>query len=230
MASGRRGAGERVLEGKHVIGLFLLMLLFSGIFFALGYKMGLSQYAGEVRAESTGPRTGEPAYIPKSQAPPRKAIEPPAGESITDPAMKSDKAGSGGWDFSHTTSPAPSEPHLDPAPKPSPATSSSPKTVNARAKVDPAPSAPVKAAKASSSNPLIPAGSLLLQVAALKSRDDALAVASSLQKKHFAAFVQTPQKDNFYRVQVGPFKDQKTADATKKGLEGAGYKAFYVKH
>ena len=35
MASGgRRGAGERVLESKHVIGLFLLMLVFSGVFFS----------------------------------------------------------------------------------------------------------------------------------------------------------------------------------------------------
>jgi cell division protein FtsN len=31
-------------------------------------------------------------------------------------------------------------------------------------------------------------------------------------------------------VQVGPYKDQKSADAAKKGLEGAGFKAFYVKH
>jgi hypothetical protein len=37
MASARkRGAGERVLEGRHVIGLFLLMLLFSAVFFSLG--------------------------------------------------------------------------------------------------------------------------------------------------------------------------------------------------
>ena len=43
MASGgRRGAGERVLESRHVIGLFLLMLVFSGVFFALGYVMGQS--------------------------------------------------------------------------------------------------------------------------------------------------------------------------------------------
>jgi len=31
-------------------------------------------------------------------------------------------------------------------------------------------------------------------------------------------------------VQVGPFKDQKSADAAKKGLEGEGFKAFFVKH
>jgi SPOR domain len=31
-------------------------------------------------------------------------------------------------------------------------------------------------------------------------------------------------------VQVGPFKDEKSAEAAKKGLESAGYKAFFVKH
>jgi cell division septation protein DedD len=78
--------------------------------------------------------------------------------------------------------------------------------------------------------PLVPAGAVILQVAALEKQDDALALATSLQKKHFSAYVQTPRKDKFYRVQVGPFKDQKSADAAKKGLESAGFKAFFVKH
>ncbi len=60
MASGgRKSASERVLEGKHVIGLFLLMLLFSGVFFTLGYVMGRNQYDGQVRAATTNSRTPE---------------------------------------------------------------------------------------------------------------------------------------------------------------------------
>src|ERR1700737_439825 len=49
-SSSKRSAGDRVLESKHVIGLFLLMLVFSGIFFSLGYVMGRNQYDGQVRA------------------------------------------------------------------------------------------------------------------------------------------------------------------------------------
>jgi cell division protein FtsN len=41
--------------------------------------------------------------------------------------------------------------------------------------------------------------------------------------------VVSPQGDNYYRVQVGPYADQKSADAARKGLEGAGFKAI-VKH
>src|ERR1700747_1304361 len=53
MASRKSSAGERVLEGRHVIGLFFLMLLFSGVFFTLGYVMGRNQLDGQVRAAST---------------------------------------------------------------------------------------------------------------------------------------------------------------------------------
>jgi len=87
-----------------------------------------------------------------------------------------------------------------------------------------------KTGKTLVSAPPIPSGAVVLQVAALQKQEDALAIANSLQKKHYAAYVQIPQKDKYYRVQVGPFKDRKSADAAKKGLEGEGFKAFYVKH
>jgi len=69
----------------------------------------------------------------------------------------------------------------------------------------------------------------MLQVAALTKEADALDLANQLQKKKFPAFVLSPQKDKYYRVQVGPYADQKAADAARKGLEGAGFKAF-LKH
>jgi len=64
----RGGAGERVLESKHVIGLFMLMLVFSGVFFALGFVMGRNQYDGQVRAAGFNPRgTPDPVISPKSE-------------------------------------------------------------------------------------------------------------------------------------------------------------------
>lgn len=224
MASGgRRSAGERVLEGKHVIGLFLLMLVFSGVFFTLGYVMGRNQYDGQVRAATTNPHSAEPAYMPKSEPAPKKTADAPttATDSETDPAT-SDKV----WDFSRTATPATSEPRLVTPPKVAP-TATRPQTAKP---VDHAP-APVKNAKTivTTPTPTLPNGSYLLQVAALTKLDDAQAIAGSLQKRHFVAYVAPPQKDKYFRVQVGPFKDQKAADTAKKGLEGAGYKAFYVK-
>jgi cell division septation protein DedD len=224
MASGgRRSAGDRVLEGKHVIGLFLLMLLFSGVFFSLGYVMGRNQYNAQVRAETTNSRTTEPAYVPKNDPSAKKRSVTPDGDLGTDPSS-SDKI----WNYAHTSSPSKNEPRLDAAPKPT--TVAAPAIiVNPQASVPPPP-ATVKTNKNSVGAPLIPRNALILQVAALTKQDDALDIASSLQKRHFAAYVSPPQKDKFYRVQVGPFKDQKSADAAKKGLENAGFRAFVVKH
>lgn len=224
MASGgRRSAGERVLESKHVIGLFLLMLLFSGVFFTLGYVMGRSQYDGQVRAATSGMNKLESVVFPKSEPQPKKSAAPAPEE--TDPPTNSNS----GWVFPEVNKAPSGEPHLEPPPKPH-APSPPSKTLNAKAKADaiPAPT-PVRSGK-SAGAPLIPNGAFVLQVAAFQRQDDALTIAGSLQRKHYAAYVQTPTKDKYYRVQVGPFKDQKSADAAKKGLEGEGFKAFYVKH
>jgi septal ring-binding cell division protein DamX len=228
MASGgKRGASERVLESKHVIGLFLLMLLFSGVFFTLGYVMGRNQYDAQVRTAVSAASRPEPVFTPKADPTSKKPVQEPPPASGFDPAT----SGPGpDWEFSRTSQPAKSEPRLDPVPKTSMAPSPA-KPASAKGKVQPASvSASVKSSKGVTNAPPIPTGAYVLQVAALLRQDDALGIASSLQKKHYAAFVQTPQKDKYYRVQVGPFKDQKSADAAKKGLESEGFKAFYVKH
>ena len=224
MASGgKRGAGDRVLESKHVIGLFLLMLLFSGVFFTLGYVMGRNQYDGQVRAATNGMNKFEPAVVmPKSDALPKKTVQEPAAMSESDPSTSNPD-----WEFSGTNKPAKSEPRLDPVPPPAS------RNVSAKGRVQPQPTsapAPARSSRGVASAPLIPSGSIVLQVVAVLRQDDALAIASGLQRKHYAAYVQTAQKDKYYRVQVGPFKDQKSADAAKKGLEGEGFKAFFVKH
>jgi len=230
MASGgKRGAGERVLESKHVIGLFLLMLLFSAAFFALGYVMARDQYAGQVRASLVTPHASEPFVAEKKEPASAATFGTAPAVSDSDPATSPNPSL---WEFPNASKTPKSEPRLEPAAKP-PAIQPASKPVNAKViKPEPprVPTAPIKSNKNSASAPQIPSGAVLLQVAALTKQDDALAIASSLQKKHFSAYVQTPQKDKFYRVQVGPFKDKKAAEAAKKGLESEGFKAFYVTH
>jgi cell division protein FtsN len=235
MASGgRKSAGERVLEGKHVIGLFLLMLLFSGVFFTLGYVMGRNQYDGQVRAATTGSRTPDTIVSTRNNVAAKKPSPAEPLENESDPATASNKSD---WEFYNNNTPAKREPRLDPVPKSSNNTPAA-KSVNTRARVEPPTPAPVatpvtitaKSSKPVAAVPSSSSSTILLQVAAVSRQDDALSIASSLQKRNFPATVLAPQKDKFYRVQVGPYKDQKSADAAKKGLEGAGFKAFYVKH
>jgi cell division septation protein DedD len=228
MASGgRRGAGERVLESRHVIGLFLLMLVFSGVFFALGYVMGRNQYDGQVRAANNGMGGAEPVLSAKPDVAPKKTVTPAKDSTDSDPATSTTSDST--WNFYDKEKSSKVPPHLEPVPKTSPTPPPS-KQVNARSSAPPpvAPRTPVE--RSTANTPLIPSGAIVLQVAALAKQDDALALAGSLQKKHFSAYVQPPHKDKYYRVQVGPFKDQKSADAAKKGLESAGFKAFVVKH
>ena len=228
MASGgRRGAGERVLESRHVIGLFLLMLVFSGVFFALGYVMGRNQYDGQVRAATNGMGGAEPLVNARPEVAPKKTATPPNDSSDSDPATSA--ASDSTWNFYDKGKSSKVAPHLEASPKPSP-TPPLTKQVSTRNSAPPsvAPRSPVE--RNSASTPLIPNGAIILQVAALAKQDDALALAGSLQRKHFSAYVQAPHRDRYYRVQVGPFKDQKSAEAAKKGLESAGFKAFVVKH
>ena len=228
MASGgRRSAGDRVLESRHVIGLFLLMLVFSGVFFALGYVMGRNQYDGQVRAANKGMGSVEPLVDSKPDVAAKKTTPTPSDSTDSDPATST--ATDSTWNFYDKEKSSKVAPHLE-APQKAFPTPPPAKQVSTRNSAPPvvAPRTPVE--RNSTSVPLISNGAIVLQVAALAKQDDALALAGSLQRKHFSAYVQAPHKDKYYRVQVGPFKDQKSADAAKKGLESAGFKAFVVKH
>jgi cell division septation protein DedD len=231
MASGgKRGASERVLESKHVIGLFLLMLLFSGVFFTLGYVMGRNQYDMQVRAATNAANRVDPGYAPRNDTAEKKIPEDSSSAEDSEPSTDSSNSS---WTYAGTNTSVNPDPHLEPSP--APRAMAAPKLAARRSKPQPQPPpasvhTPAKTSKAMLNTPAIPSGAYVIQVAALLKQDDASTIAGDLQKKHFAVYVQPPQKDKYYRVQVGPYKDQKSADAAKKGLEGEGFKAFYVKH
>lgn len=258
-----------MLESRHVIGLFLLMLVFSGVFFALGYVMGRNQYDGQVRAESNPRATPDPVFQSKNDlAAIRKKSSQGSSTSASNAANSSISSGSTGsgwgavsstpvsnsrdsvsapnataddsatpssdWNF-YNSSKNPPDDRL----KPAPTNSSSSISGNPSATPAVAAGKNLKATNVSANVPAkqlvgvnssaIPAGSYVLQVAAMRQNADAIAVANSLRLKHFPAFVINPTTDKYYHVQVGPYHDMKSADTAKKGLEAAGFKAI-VKH
>jgi septal ring-binding cell division protein DamX len=223
MASGgnRGGAGERVLESRHVIGLFMVIILLSGVFFTLGFVMGRNESEGSVRAETDLFKKPELSVSPKTGVVSKKTSHAAPAETPTDTAAPPDPT----WDIYHASDSKKSDDRLKAvAPALAPTHKSEPILVKTTA----APRTAGGSAK-SANSPLIPTGSYTLQVAALKKEADALELARSLSKKKFPAFVLSPQSDKYYRVLVGPYADQKATDAARKGLEGAGFKAF-VKH
>src|SRR4029077_12196066 len=134
MAAGKRSsAGERVLEGRHVIGLFFLMLLFSGVFFTLGYVMGHNQLEGQVRAAST--HSSDP-IVPLKPEPGTKQIKSPVSTPGTsDPSSDTTTTAtppSSEWELYRAGDKKASIDHLKPAAAPSP--SAPPKTIATSAK------------------------------------------------------------------------------------------------
>src|SRR5712672_4197773 len=96
MASRKSSAGERVLEGRHVIGLFFLMLLFSGVFFTLGYVMGRNQLDAQVRASSTH---GNDTLLPLKAEPAKPNKSPVSTPGNSDPAGDVTTPPSSEWEF-----------------------------------------------------------------------------------------------------------------------------------
>ena len=160
-----------------------------------------------------------PAATIIGATPKTKAKPDPADSPV--PKKNSD------WDFYHSADPQASADHLQPYAKA--VNASAPAAGSASAKQPAAALKPVvQAGKASggTDGPLIPKGSIMLQVAAVQHQDDALALAQALQQKKFPAFVIPPGSDKYFRVQVGPYPDMKVAASARQDLEAKGFKSI----
>lgn len=204
-----------MLESRHLVGLFLGVVLLCGVFFTLGYVMGKTQYGGAVHAAADG----------KSLISTSKPETPQAAPNLkpTDSGPSSRE-----WDFYGAgknsdrleTPPASSKPAK-------PASGVSASRHNEAA--SPAAAKPVSAnlkALPRFQPPRIPKGSVLLQLAAVRREGDALALADAVQQKGFPSFVVMPGSDNLYRVQVGPYPDAPAAEKAKQSLGREGFKAI----
>ncbi len=211
--NGRRGGGDRVLESRHLVSLFLGVVLLCGVFFTLGYVMGHNQYAGPVHAAESldNSEMSHPAVKPKA--------EEPAAALTPTPAANNE------WDFYSKKS---TDDAVDTVPKPEVA---KPAPAIAPPPTSPGQAAPLSEARTVSAAarfqpPHLTKGSIVLQIAALTHESDALAMADILQQKRFPSFVVTPTTDSFYRVQVGPYPDEHAAEAAKAALDRAGFIAI----
>jgi cell division septation protein DedD len=218
-SNARRGGGDRVLESRHLVGLFLGVVLLCGVFFTLGYVMGRTQYGGAVHAAD-----GFNSNVPSASVSP-KSKSAPAAKNAPAPA-----ADNGGWDFYDNKKSA--SDHLEPAPATAAPVAKAPTSVPAVAtKSTNAP--PPAATKTVAATPKQPArfqapamnkNSIVLQVAAVKLQRDALEVADAIQQKKFPSFVSTSPADNFFHVQVGPYPDMPSAENAKRALEQLGFR------
>lgn len=228
-----KNGGDFVLESRHLVGLFMLLVVIFGVVFTLGYLLGRSQYDGRLRA-AVGPPPGadSPATPPtlKSKGKPQNT-----GASSTGSVAKQDSAPSqknSDWDFYHSAEPKTAEDHLQAAkksvaatPPAAPLAHQSGAASGKSAAVPPKPAAPPNNS-APPGAPLVANGAIMLQVAAVIREGDAMALAQALQQKKFPAFVITPGTDKYYRVQVGPYADTLSATNARHDLEANGFKSI----
>jgi DedD protein len=190
---------ELVLENRQVMGIFLVMALLCGIFFALGFVVGKSSTsAGSAPAEVADDNLppGEkpsampaPAYIPKSQqASIAGAADPAVSTSDTDLSF-----------YNNVETNAPDGPAQSEAEQKQAATGS-----------------PVAA----------PPDGILVQVSALTRRADAENLLNLLKEKDLPVLVTTGANDALFHVVIGPYKTEKEAEAIKAELEKDGFRPF----
>ncbi|MFB3815217.1 MAG: SPOR domain-containing protein [Terriglobales bacterium] len=69
----------------------------------------------------------------------------------------------------------------------------------------------------------------IVQVAAVSKQQDAEALVEALKKKQYAVFIAMAGSDNLFHVQIGPFSEQKDAEAIRSRLVADGYNPIVKK-
>lgn len=210
---------ERSHSARILVLIFLLCAAVCGVFFSMGFMVGRNE-----RNLQSGPSTevvNSPGVVPPTVNPPPDTgqvnpQDPAAGRAAPNSVPETEVIPSGGGG---TTAP----PHeAKPADVMPPQTQ--PQAAAKPARNPPAP--PTPAARE------VVEG-ITLQVAALRTKQDAEALVSILKTRGYPVFMVTPEYahtgDNLYRVQVGPFRTRPDADKVHDKLVHEGFKPF-IKH
>lgn len=209
---------ERGLSARHLVLLFLAGVAVCGVFFSLGFLVGFNERSS--RAAPATEQVTTPATIPPTVNPPDENV----GAAPKEP----------------DTTQIPSSPAPEPAPPPA-ATVQEEKPKPASAAASPRAKTVVPSAKTQASRPTAapapaiasPGQGIALQVAALRAKQDADALAGVLKGRGYPVFLMTPEHahagDNLFRVEVGPFKTRDDAERARAKLSQEGFKPF-VRH
>ncbi len=209
---------EIILGTGKLLGLFFGLVVLCALFFSLGYSWGKKSASPSQLQLGSTPDAAEPASGDKPSA------TPPSTASAT--TSTNCPSGNCGGDQG---APAVTEPANVGLMQPQP-------DLHVQApgnEAAPATSQPVPAKTAPASEmakAAAPGSGYLVQVAAVSKQEDAEALVAALRKKQYPVFIAPgTQTDKYFHVQVGPFSDEKQADAMKAKLLGDGYNAIVKK-
>jgi DedD protein len=196
-----------------LLGIFFGLALVCGVFFGFGYMMGHRTPGVYVSSEPlyVAPKPAENLVAPKPSAlVPARPTD--ASRVVLTTTTETNPA----------SAPAPQVQQVGPS-EAAATTPAEPKpTVIQRVATAPVPSAaPATAPPATASS-----GNIMVQIAAVKNRTDAEALADALRKNGFSPTIRTEPQDKLLHVQVGPFINRDDAKAMRQRLSSAGYDAF----
>lgn len=228
--------GDVTIGPGKLLGLFFMLVVICGVFFAIGYSLGKTS-AHEQAMNDRSPLSASlsaPVVGDSSAGKPSAAV---ATKSEPEPSSDEEKtAGDTEPDLTFFSAVKRDEK----APGAGTAAAAAPKTVRekpaeqrtAASTVTPVvqPAATVKAPSSLDVKPAV-SGSFVVQIAAVTREEDAAALAGALRKKNYSVFVVNNPvvHDKFYHVQVGPFATLQDADAMKSKLTGEGYNPIVKK-
>lgn len=204
MPRNEEGEFELVLGNRQLLSVFFIVVVLLGVFFVMGYILG--------KNSSPAPGT-EVASVRK----PSDSAPPPSPIIIDKTAPKSSAAGE---PVAPKTAEKPVEKAVEkPVEKKEEPVEKKPEPKKAEAKKE-APAA--SGGETKTGTP--PKGSLFLQVAAV-GRAEADVVAKVLRGKGYAIWIAPTEKDNIYRVLVGPIQ-KSDQGKIREELDGLGFKPF----
>jgi len=225
---------EIQLNGKQLVFLFMAATVVSVVIFLCGVLVGRGVRAE--RAAAAGDTTALNAVTTAEttpQQPPPAATPPPAGSdptAATPPPAVDDLSYFNRLEKPNRPAeelkPAPDRPAAAPAGQaaratPPPAARATPPPA-ARQTPTPVAKEPAPAAKEEALSPAEPAGpGYALQIAALRDRDEADAIAKRLESKGYAAYVLAPASGTppVFRVRIGKFKTRRDAETVSAKLQ-----------
>ena len=220
MATEVREHEERSHSARILVLIFLLCAAVCAVFFSMGFMVGRNE-----RILQSGPPTEvvtSPSVIPPTVNPPPDSAQVTPQDSATGHAApnsvpETEVIPSGG---AGTTSPPPAaKPAEVVPPKKQP-------QAEARPTHNP-PSPPTPA-------PREVGEGITLQVAALRTKQDAEALVNILKTRGYPVFMVTPEyahaDDNLFRVMVGPFRTRADADKVRDKLVQEGFKKPFIRH
>lgn len=203
-----------------ILGIFFALALICACFFGFGYTMG--RKSAQAAPVDTSSATADASS--------NGAAKPAAGSLAGQPA---EPAAQPMADNSTTTPPAaqPDAAPAAPTPTPQPALQKNAATAADGMIVGDKPPQPASAAtnKPPTGNQQpasAPAGTFMVQVAAVSSQDVADILTSSLQKKGYSVSVRHEPQDKLLHVQIGPFSTRQEAQAMQQRVLADGFNAI----